>query len=423
MRKTDSYQSAGWIVLAGLVMGLGFGFFFLRANPASCGDVDGFGQLGATFAEHGHLAGSIRRGPIYPVFLGLLYAGFGKGNHAAVIGGQTLLLILLGLSARRISQALFVSERAAFWTGMAVVLHPLSWWYVPRLWVELCDALFVLWMVFAAIRAVEQPTWRRLAGFGLLAGLSSLCKATTLLYPPFLAAGVGVGALVRGRAFAHLGVQDWLKFALVPLVVMALTIAPWTARNWKVSGRWVPVSSNLGVEFFRGTVFADHNSHLLRRTIPEIWAVAMQREAAVLQAHGYPEGAQPDWAEKDDVFDPLMKDYVRHSPAAFAVKIAKQIPAFWIRGETRGKSLVFMACALGTLGLWGWSSWCRRSFSATGVVLWTVLYFNLLYAAVLAWARYSMPLYPLLLLVGIPGAMEALERMRANRRQVSIFLE
>ena len=118
-----------------------------------------------------------------------------------------------------------------------------------------------------------------------------------------------------------------------------------------------------------------------------------------------------------------MKDYVRHSPAAFAVKIAKQIPAFWIRGETRGKSLVFMACALGTLGLWGWSSWCRRSFSATGVVLWTVLYFNLLYAAVLAWARYSMPLYPLLLLVGIPGAMEALERMRANRRQVSIFLE
>lgn len=278
MRKTGSFKSAGWIVLAGLVMGLGFGFFFLRASPASCGDMDGFGQLGAMFAEHGHLAGSIRRGPIYPVFLGLLYAGFGADNHAAVIGGQTLLLILLGLSARRISQALFASERAAFWTGMAVVLHPLSWWYVPRLWVELCYALFVLWMVFAAIRAVEQPIWRRLAGFGLLAGLASLCKATTLLYPPFLAAGVGLGALVRGRAFAHLGVQDWLKFALVPLAAMVLTVAPWTARNWKVSGRWVPVSSNLGVEFFRGTVFADQNSHLLRQTIPEIWAVAMERD-------------------------------------------------------------------------------------------------------------------------------------------------
>lgn len=68
MRKTGSFKSAGWIVLAGLVMGLGFGFFFLRASPASCGDMDGFGQLGAMFAEHGHLAGSIRRGPIFDVF-------------------------------------------------------------------------------------------------------------------------------------------------------------------------------------------------------------------------------------------------------------------------------------------------------------------------------------------------------------------
>ena len=410
MSRSAAFKSAGWILLAGLVVGLGFGFFFLRTSSASC-DGDGFGQLGATFAEHGHLAGSIRRGPIYPVFLGLIYAGFGVGNQAAVIVGQTLLLILLGLSAQRISRTLFGSECAAFWTGIAVVLHPLSWWYVPRLWVELCYALFVLWMAFAAIRAVQQPTWRRLLGYGLLAGLASLCKATTLLYPAFLAAGVGLGRAVQGRAFAHLEAKDWLKFALVPLVVMTLTIAPWTARNWMVSGRWVPVSSNLGVEFFRGTIFADQNSYLLRQTIPEIWAVAMEREAAVLRAHGYPEGAQLDWAEKDDVFDPLMKDYVRHSPVAFAVKIAKQIPAFWIRGETRGKSLVFMVCALGTLGLWGWSSWRRRYCPATGVVLWTVLYFNLLYAAVLAWARYSMPLYPLLLLVGIPGVLDALGRM------------
>ena len=403
------------VVGFGLAVGLAFGFFFYRANPASCVDVDGFGQLGATVAQQGDFGGSIRRGPIYPLFLGLIYAGFGVGNHAAVIVGQALLLAWLGLSAQVVARRLGASERMAFWTGVAVVGHPLSWWYVPRLWVELCYALFVLWMVYAAIRAAEKPTWLRLVGFGCWAGLASLCKAPTMLLPVFLGAGIGAGMVLRMRACAHLKWKDWLKWMLVPVAAMALTIMPWTVRNRMVSGRWVPVSSNMGVEFFRGNVFAEQNSHLLRQSIPEIWEVAMERERAVLEARGYPAGVRPDWAELDEIFDPLMKDFMVRSPGTFALKVAKQIPAFWIRGETRGKSTVFVVCALGTLALGAWGGWRSRGRIGPAVIWLTVLYFNLLYAAVLAWARYSMPLYPPLLLLGVPIVVDSIDRWRAGR--------
>ncbi len=158
------------------------------------------------------------------------------------------------------------------------------------------------------------------------------------------------------------------------------------------------------MEFFRGNVFAEHNSFLPHNTIDEIWGIAMEREAEILRQNGK---EKPSHIEKDEIFNPIMKDYMVHHPFRFAVKILKQIPAFWMCGETTKKSIVFMLLALSALVFFikGFLVLRKTSIFAY-VVLITVIYFNLLYAAILAWGRYSMPIYPPMLIICLYGIVQ-----------------
>ena len=385
------------VFLLGLAMGLGFGFYALGHLPGQCTDVDGFGALGMQFAREWGFGGSVRRGPLYPLFLGLLYRAFGPGNHAAVVAAQAVVLGLLCLSVRSFSLLLFRSRRLAFWTGVCAAIHPMLWWYVPRLWVELPYALLTLWAVHMGVRALERPDALRLAAFGAATALACLCKATSVLHPLFLGAGILAGWLLKARPCAHLGFGDVVHLAAVPTLAMCVVLAPWTYRNWRVAGRFIPVSGHLPVEFFRGTAFADQNSFLLRKGIAGLWTEAMAREEALMERETGGAGGKVAGMEKDDLFAKPMREMIFREPLRFALKTAKQIPAFWTLGETRTKSLFFLGNALVLLGLGGIGLWRKREGAGALVVFWTVVYFNLCYAAILAYARYSMMLYPLLL--------------------------
>lgn len=389
--------SLALVFALGLAVGLGFGFFALARLPGQCTDVDGFGALGARFALDWGFGGSLRRAPVYPVFLGLLYRAFGIGNHAAVVSAQAIVSGLLCLSVQWITFSWFRSARLAFWTGLGAAIHPMFWWYVPRLWVELLYALLTLWGVQAAIRAAERPTAGRLVVFGAFSALASLCKATSLLHPLFIGLAVMLERFLRAGPFARVAWKDVARFVFVPTLAMCVFLAPWTWRNWRVSGRFVPVSGHLPVEFFRGTALADQNSFLLRQGIAELWTEAIAREQALMDGNNL--GANGVRAEmaKDDLFAKPMKSLMFGQPWRFALKTLKQIPTFWTLGETRGKSMFFLVNATILLALAGWGGWQRRRQMATAVVFWTIVYFNLCYAAILAYARYSMVLYPLLL--------------------------
>lgn len=390
------------IMTTALTIGLSFGLLFCSLRPESCTDVDGFGELGASFARDFDFNGSVRRAPVYPALIGITYMVFGIDNHVGIIVLQSIILGLIGLSVYRISFSLFDNDRIAFWTALCTVLHPIVWWYVPRLWIELTYALFVLWMVFAAIRAIQNPTYARLILFGALCGLATLCKAVTMLFPLFLAGAATLSMILKISPFRHINGKALIRIFTIPTIAMLLIIAPWTVRNKVVSGKWIAVSSNVGVEFFRGTVFADQNSYNIKKTIPEIWDVAMKEEKKILAEHGYPEGERPGFVTLDRIFNPLMIEFITQQPARFAKKIIKQLPAFWTRGETFGKSLVFLGFAVISLFLFAGGFFCFNNRLEVYIIVICILYFNLLYAAVLAWARYSMPLYPLLMLAAIP---------------------
>jgi lipoprotein NlpI len=107
--------------------------------------------------------------------------------------------------------------------------------------------ILLLWIVaYCAARWTERVSWRTGLVAGLSLGLASLVRPNVpLLAVPVLAWGLWVAARRRqGRGFVGAAV------ALFAGVVAAIT--PATIRNYRVSGEFVPISSNGGINLYIG---------------------------------------------------------------------------------------------------------------------------------------------------------------------------
>jgi hypothetical protein len=88
--------------------------------------------------------------------------------------------------------------------------------------------------------------------------------------------------------------------------------------------------------------------------------------------------------------------------------------------ETRTKSLFVGAIAAGMLALAAIGSWrAKREGLLVWPVIAVILYSNAIYAVFLAFARYSMPLYPTLSVLSAAGALSLLERWFVSVRRPS----
>jgi hypothetical protein len=102
------------------------------------------------------------------------------------------------------------------------------------------------WLIMLTLNAVVAGfcwfgplgSWPKSVAWGLLGGLSALVN-------PIVALVWGVLSLIVG--FRD---RSWRRFALAASVA-ALTLVPWTARNYLVFGRLLPVKSNLAYELYQ----------------------------------------------------------------------------------------------------------------------------------------------------------------------------
>lgn len=176
---------------------------------------------------------SALRAPLYPYFLGGVYAVTGGDVDAAryaQVGLGLLTVALIGLLAWQ----LMGTAVALASMGVAAVFPPL----VGIDTALLTEALFVpleLGALAAAIqhrRSGHAYRWALLAGF--LAGLACLTRPNGILLLLPLAV-----ALWPGRA------RSWRPLAAM-VGVAVLTVAPWTVRNAIVMDHFVPVSTEGG---------------------------------------------------------------------------------------------------------------------------------------------------------------------------------
>jgi len=209
---------------------------------------DGFG-----YSEDAIIAGHKVAKPWvhYPVgysgLLGMLYKAFGSGLLVAPIV-NALLGALLVVVVHRLAR-LYLSERRAQAAAILAALHPGLIAYSPVVMTEPLAALLILGAFLAALKFSK---WWGPAIFGLVLGLATLVRPSSLLCLPLLLFTV---------KFDWLGMAKQLSLALVCCL---LPVLPWTLRNCKVMDGCALVSTNGGWNLAIGSFTEDGRFRTLR---------------------------------------------------------------------------------------------------------------------------------------------------------------
>lgn len=166
--------------------------------------------------------------PGYPYFVGVFYA---LGGLVAVKWAQVVVSALLVPAVGRLGRTLF-SPRVGLAAAALTAFYPELVWFSVHFWSE---TLFVtlLWWSFERVMAADgSRRWTAALASGVLWGAASLTRETSLLFAPVVAIWMALSDRPGGRARAA---------AFVGAV--ALTVAPWTWRNWVAFEAFVPVST------------------------------------------------------------------------------------------------------------------------------------------------------------------------------------
>lgn len=178
-----------------------FGFPALETRWQLRDDGDGYRQIAATI--HDGRYADVTRGPVYPFFVAMLPGMSVKVAQAVLDAGVCVLV--WWLSGRRIGAA---------WLW---AVYPFAIWRVGFVNKETLLTFLLAVYVCVQVRAWRLDCGKEWAFAGVWLGLVNLCKPTFLLWPVWLLVFEPRRAWITG-------------------LVMAAVIAPWTYRNWRVTG-------------------------------------------------------------------------------------------------------------------------------------------------------------------------------------------
>ncbi len=171
---------------------------------------------------------SLWKAPGYGLWLGLIYTV--AGPSLAVVGVlQALVSLFTVLLVWLLGRRLF-NPGVGFAAALVAAVYPFIWIWVPTLYPETLAVPLAALIFYLALG--RTPTVARGAGVGALVGAALLIRPTSgFLFLGVAAAWIVASGWRRGIAMTALGV-----------LCAALVIAPWTIRNYAVSGTFVPLS-------------------------------------------------------------------------------------------------------------------------------------------------------------------------------------
>ncbi len=346
--------------------------------------------------------------PLYPYFIAAPYALF--GSLEAVKWAQILVSSLLVPAVGRVGGLVF-GERTGLVAAAVCALYPDFIWFSVHFWSETLF-LALLWWAFERLLAADARRSVMTAGVaGVLWGLAILTRETGLYFTPLGALWLGWqrrSEAGRARAAAY-----FLAVAFVGL--------PWTYRNWVLFDAFVPVSTAGGLNLYQG------NARLSRQEVYD-------RYEAI---HGRVE--QYRWARSMGIGAILDRQ-----PGWIIEKLASEMPRFWeadslalvhikrgAYGDVRSAAAVaaWMLTALPYLALLGLFvaglaalEWERR----IALLLGFLVVYNLLHVATHGFARYRMPIVPIVFVVAAHAWVLARQRryppLTARRRMLAAVL-
>ena len=241
-----------------------------------------------------------------------LFSLFGMSKLALAI--MTALNVLTGVGivyySIRAAWALFGSEVISLVVGIAMALQPV-FVFSAATYHALNVYVLLLLIVFDLTLSTRRQTYAMSVLVGLLAGITVLVRLEYLVL---------VGAIILGSLITH---RQW-KMTVVVAVAAFVVIAPWTARNYTVFHRFIPVSNATGELLFLGFnpetngsgTWVDSNKIPERLLGRELYAVPLDRNYE---------------SARDKVFYDAAIDYMKSHPLrSFVVLPIYKAALFWI---------------------------------------------------------------------------------------------
>lgn len=371
---------------------------------------DNYQLLGENMAEgNGYrftyeTALTLMREPGYPVFLSALFAAFGFSLTAA----RAANLVFSFISALLVSQIagkvspLPAPQRIA---PLLFMVHPGVFITEMRGGVEGLFVMLLLCFIVATYKALESKRLLDYLLAGVVLGIASNVRSTALLFPPFLL----VYFFFWERARPTLVTMATRVTIMVAGSVLALS--PWIIRNYELVHKFAPTASVAGVSAHAGYYICTHLSfdNQLEKVdsdaATERARMATERGAKFRDVSGlyylYFYDVRDELAFNGWLGGWVAQQYLK-TPTLLFQCAAKNAFNFWFAGKSwtstalnAAGQLPYMIFALAGL-YFGLRS---GRPGPTGVLMLFIIYTLGIYLPILAQARYSIHLIPILSLL------------------------
>ncbi len=339
----------------------------------------------------------LTRGPGYPFFLALIYRIFGH-SYRYVRSFQVLFSIFTLILIFLLAKDIFGKE-AAFSALFIASFYPPFISYNGILYTETIFTFLIVLFTYVFLYALKKDRWWIYILLGVISGYAVLLRAEFIL--------VFLSFLVLGVFYSK---GDFKKYIYAILTVLII-LAPWTIRNYKVSGRPVFVSSLFGSTLW----MSSYKGEWLEWHYQDPYYISLTK--------GLNE------PEKDKFLLAEGIKNIKESPLRYLKFCFKRMGRFWIAGHSNtfyglrdslrnyisagayGKAmlkalLLIFNTALVLMGGYGITAALRRlrdkrreiAFLILPIIVITILHF-FLYAT----DRYQVPIMPLIIIFAAFG--------------------
>lgn len=364
--------------------------------------------------EKGEL--SAWRPPLYPVFLAAIYRAGGHDYRRvrivqAVLSAFTVWVIFLW--AR-----LLFGASAAHWAAGIASVYPAFYAYYFSCSSFSAETLYAF-LLIAAFYKYFCFAYSDKASDLILSGVSLGLAILTRPVPALLAAALPLVFFLAGYRPPRI----WFPF-IVFWAAVGLTLLPWTYRNYRVFGEFVPVTTLGGANFYLGNHEGADGMGGSRDPSLDFYKEVYYPQDAALDAAGKTE------TQKAKYFYGKGREFAVSHPAEFMAlllrKMALYIDPRLVIGNRDERRIVVEPGYLAVLAgaIWGFFLTRRRGDDGRPMIVFLsiFLYFWGIHAVTVATGRFRFPVEPLLILMAayaLDASMKSVWQAQSRRAAVT----
>jgi 4-amino-4-deoxy-L-arabinose transferase-like glycosyltransferase len=334
--------------------------------------------------------------PIYPYFLGGIFKVWGVYSTTSHVVAQSLNCLFSALTVFPIygsAKRTFGVATAVFSSWLWVIL-PNAWHFpIAYIWDTSLAALWFALLFWATLALCGERRLGKWAGYGALWTIGASISASLLSVLPFFL--LWLAWQTRKQSL------QWLRLATTAALIFALGMAPWTLRNYRAFGKFIPTRSNFGYELWIGNnpAASDWKSFSSQPTWDQSEAAeyAHLGEISYVQAKGH---------------ESLV--FIRSHPAKMVESTFGRAMSYWLSasdrpGETWSgdppyvKALLLMNAGMVLLCLLGIVVAGQKRNRLAAPYLFVLLFYPAIFCVTHPLVRYRFPMEPIVVILAAYG--------------------